>query len=388
MNLNPIRKLIKNHLDEFIQWRKEIHSKPEIAFEEFETSKFVQEKLVSFGIEVESNWAKTGVIGEMISRKGKKNLGFRAELDALPLQEENDFFYKSRYANKMHACGHDGHIVGLLGAAKILSLYKEEIPNSIYFIFQPAEENEGGAKKMIEEGLLSKIHLDSIYSIHNWPELKEGIFGLKSGPIMSAYDSFIIQLKTNGTHAAMPHQGGDVVFLCSLLIQNLYATLSRTNPIKNKLISFTSIHTGTTYNVLPDVAELKGTIRTFDSHTRSEILELIQKLLKNLKEIYNFDYSFSLKEGYPATVNQKKEIDFLKWFISSVFGENKFVEIQDPSMGSEDFSYFLQKVSGAYIWLGSSKENQFTNLHNPKFDFNDSILEDLIFFWTALAFSV
>lgn len=384
---SKIKQLIRDSLDEFIHWRRRIHTKPELAFEEFETSNFIKEKLLSFGIEVESNWAKTGVVGKLISKIAEKNLGFRAELDALPIQEENEFNYRSIYPNKMHACGHDGHMVGLLGAAKVLSILKkdQDLPNNIFFIFQPAEENEGGAKRMIDEGLLEKIRLDSIYSLHNWPELPEGIFGLKSGPIMAAYDSFVIEINAKGTHAAMPHQGVDVVFLTSLLIQNVYSILSRTNPTKNKVVSFTSIHTGTTYNVLPDKVEIKGTFRTFDINTRKEIIEILKNLLENLKKIYNFSYNFLLKEGYPSTINDQKEIDFLKDLIISKFGKNKLSEISEPSMGSEDFSYFLQSIKGAYIWIGSAKGNTFYGLHNPKFDFNDSILEDIILFWTNLA---
>ncbi len=384
---NKIKQMIRENINEFIQWRKTIHSKPELAFEEYETSNFIKTKLLSFGIEVESNFAKTGIVGKLISKNAEKNLGFRAELDALPIQEENEFDYKSIYPNKMHACGHDGHMTGLLASAKILSILKKEydLPNNIFFIFQPAEENEGGAKKMIEEGFLEKIKLDSIYSLHNWPELPEGIFGLKSGPIMASFDNFMIEINARGSHAAMPHQGVDVVFLTSLLIQNVYSILSRTNPIKNKLISFTSIHTGTTYNVLPDKVEIKGTLRTFDSNTKNEVIKILKNVLENLKNIYNFHYNFLLKEGYPATINEKKEIDFLKDLIISKFGKNKLLEISEPSMGSEDFSYFLQNIKGAYIWIGSSKKNSLLGLHNPKFDFNDSILEDIILFWTNLA---
>lgn len=384
---NKIKQMIRENINEFIQWRKTIHSKPELAFEEYETSNFIKTKLLSFGIEVESNFAKTGIVGKLISKNAEKNLGFRAELDALPIQEENEFDYKSIYPNKMHACGHDGHMTGLLASAKILSILKKEydLPNNIFFIFQPAEENEGGAKKMIEEGFLEKIKLDSIYSLHNWPELPEGIFGLKSGPIMASFDNFMIEINARGSHAAMPHQGVDVVFLTSLLIQNVYSILSRTNPIKNKLISFTSIHTGTTYNVLPDKVEIKGTLRTFDSNTKNEVIKILKNVLENLKNIYNFNYNFLLKEGYPATINEKKEIDFLKDLIISKFGKNKLLEISEPSMGSEDFSYFLQNIKGAYIWIGSSKKNSLLGLHNPKFDFNDSILEDIILFWTNLA---
>lgn len=391
LNIESIKNLIKEYLKEFIEWRRILHSKPETAFEEYETSKFIKEKLLEFGIEVESNWAKTGIVGKLVSQqnnsKERKNLGFRAELDALPMQEENQFYYKSINQNKMHACGHDGHMIGLLGAAKILSILNKtvEIPNNVFFIFQPAEENEGGAKKMIEEGFLQKFKLDSIYAIHNWPELPQGIFGLKSGPIMAAYDSFIIKINAKGTHAAMPHQGVDVIFLTSLIIQNVYSSLSRTNPTKNKVISFTSIHTGTTFNVLPDSVEIKGTLRTFDSNTRKEILELLQNILENFRRLYHFEYSFLLKEGYPPTINSKKEVDFLKEIIISVFGKDKITEIDEPSMGSEDFSYFLQSTSGAYIWLGSSNQ-KFLNLHNPKYDFNDLILEDIILFWIILAF--
>ncbi len=374
-------------------WRRWIHSHPELSFEEYETSKFVQSKLNEFGIPYENHWAKTGVVAKLEVPNPKKRLGFRCELDALPINELNNFEYRSIYPGKMHACGHDGHTSALLGSAKILSeLYKKnQLKNSIYFIFQPAEENEGGAKKIIEEGFHKKFELDAVFSIHNWPDLQEGIFGIKSGPIMAAYDSFDIEIKAKGSHAAMPHQGTDVIYISTLLIQNIYSFINRMNPVKEKVISFTSIHSGSTYNVIPDQVNLKGTIRTLHEDTRSQIIDFIEKLLSSWKFIYSYDYKFKLNEGYPATINTKKEVEIIKELIKKKFGETKIIDIEFPSMGSEDFSYFLKYYPGVYIWIGSGKHNVLTPsesamcLHSPYYDFNDNVLKDMIKFWVECA---
>ncbi|GIX40619.1 MAG: hydrolase [Leptospiraceae bacterium] len=382
-----INKIIK----EVIEWRHYIHSRPELAFEEFNTSKWIQEKLKEWHIPFETNWASTGIVGKLEVKEPVKKLGFRTELDALPIEEKNEFSYKSIYKGKMHACGHDGHMAALLGAAKILSDFYQKglLKNSIYFIFQPAEENEGGAKKMIEEGFNRKYQLDAIYSIHNWPELPEGIFGIKQGPIMASYDRFEIHFSSEkGSHAAMPHQGIDIIYIATQLIQNTYSYLSRMNPVQEKVLSFTSIHGGTTYNVLPDTLEIKGTIRTFDKNIRNQILSFLKQLLESYRNLYGLNYNFLLYDGYPATINTKKEVEIVKKLIIEKFGSDRYKEIEKPSMGSEDFSYFLEHYPGVYLWLGSQNKNKnqtICMLHNPEFDFNDNILKDIIKFWVERA---
>lgn len=385
--------LYKEVAKEAIQWRRWIHSHPELSFEEYKTSEFVQSKLNEFGIPFENHWGKTGVVAKLEVPNPEKKLGFRCELDALPVMELNMFDHRSTYPGKMHACGHDGHTSALLGSAKIISeLYKKnQLKNSIYFIFQPAEENEGGAKKIIEEGFHKKFQLDAVFSIHNWPDLQEGIFGIKSGPIMAAYDSFDIEIKAKGSHAAMPHQGTDVIYISTLLIQNIYSFINRMNPVKEKVISFTSIHCGSTYNVIPEQVSLKGTIRTLHEDIRNQIIDFIEKLLSSWKIIYSFDYKFVLNEGYPATINTKKEVEIIKELIIKRFGETKVTDIEFPSMGSEDFSYFLKYYPGVYLWIGSGKHKEIMSsdsmmcLHSPYYDFNDNILIDMIKFWVECA---
>lgn len=384
-----MKEQIQNILKEVIEWRHYIHSRPELAFEEIQTSDFIKNKLREWNIPYDENWAISGIVGKLEVKNPKKRLGFRAELDALPIVEKNDFSYKSIFNGKMHACGHDGHIAGLLGAARILSnLYKNNLlNNSIYFIFQPAEENEGGAKKMIEQGFCKKYQLDAIFSIHNWPELQEGIFGLKSGSIMASYDRFKINFKCQGAHAAMPHQGIDIIYIATLFIQNVYSYLSRLNPTLEKVLSFTSIHSGTTYNVLPEELEIKGTLRTFDKIIREQILVFLKQLLESYKNIYHFSYDFIVDEGYPATINSKKEVEMIRKLIIEKFGHDKIIEVDKPSMGSEDFSYFLEHYPGVYIWLGSKNSHRGLNcmLHSPEYDFNDNILKYIIQFWVECA---
>ncbi len=384
--LDKYQNLIKNATEEAVIWRRYLHAHPETAFEEIQTSEFIKKILKDLEIPFDTSWAKTGIIAKLEVQNPIRRLAFRAEMDALSIQEVNDIPYKSIYPGKMHACGHDGHMAGLLGAAKVLSFLKKQnlLRNSIYFIFQPAEENEGGAKKMIEEGFSRNYLLDAIYAVHNWPELEFAKFGLKKGAIMADYRSFTIEFEGKGSHAAMPHLGNDLIFIASLFIQNIYATLSRTNPLKSKVLSFTTFHAGNTYNVLPDKIEIKGTIRTFDEITKQNIIQLIESFLKNLENIYQIKINFQLNEGYPATVNYDQEIDNLEKIIKETFGQDQIVYVSEPSMGSEDFSYFLNYYPGAYIWLGSNQKNG-CFLHNPKFNFSDNLLEILIRFWVSIA---
>ena len=384
---------LNNILNEVIQWRHQIHSRPELAFEEYETSKFIQQKLQEWEIPYDFPLAGTGIVAKLEVNNPKRRLAFRTEMDALPIQEMSQKPYRSIYEGKMHACGHDGHLAALLGSVKIINeLYKNNLlKNSIYFVFQPAEENEGGAKRMIEEGFATRYNFDAIYAIHNWPELPQGIFGLKSGPIMASYDRFLIRFFSKGAHAAMPHQGTDIIYVVSLFIQNVYSFVSRMNPVQEKVISFTSIHAGTTYNVLPEEIEVKGTIRTFDKNQRNQILEFLKQLLESYKNLYGFNYELIFSEGYPATINSNAEVERVRKIIANKFGSDKIIDIQKPSMGSEDFSYFLENYPGVYLWLGSynGQENQsICMLHNPEYDFNDNILKDMIQFWVELAMDI
>lgn len=369
-----------------VAYRHRLHARPEIAFEERETSQFVAETLQGFGhLQIHRGLAGTGVVA-VLGEEGPM-IGLRSELDALPLQEQNTFEYRSEIPGRMHACGHDGHMAMLLGAARVLSTLhaRNPFPGRICFIFQPAEENEGGARRMIEEGFLERFPLEEIYAIHNWPGMPEGVFGLKTGPIMAAFDRFDITVRGTGAHAAMPQNGTDSILAASTLVQALHAMQSRKNPAEAAVLSVTSIHGGETYNVLPDAVHLRGTLRTFDRTLREEMLSRTRHIAAGVAAACGVTIDVDVQEGYPATVNSEKQTLFARDVARFLAGEENVVFPVVPDTGSEDFSCFLERLPGSYVWLGNGPKAGGCMLHNPTYDFNDRILKTGIGFWTALA---
>ncbi|WP_264755559.1 amidohydrolase [Psychrobacter sp. FDAARGOS_221] len=265
-------------LNETKQWRKQIHSEPELGFKEFKTSSFIVDKLTAFGIEVHQGLGVTGVVGTLKNGEGP-TIGIRADIDALPIAEQTDVEYKSTHDNCMHACGHDGHTSILLGTAKYLSENKN-FNGTIHFIFQPAEEVLGGAKAMIEDGLFDKFPMDAVYGLHNWPGLPVGQVAVNDGPMMASFDTFEITLTGKGTHAAMPHQGADPIAAGAALITNIQSIISRRiSPLQSGVISVTQMNSGDTTNVIPDHAVLKGTVRSFDIDVRQSMQDMLRWLL-------------------------------------------------------------------------------------------------------------
>jgi hippurate hydrolase len=381
---NDFEHLIEQSALQALQYRHRLHSRPELAFDEHETSDFVAAILSGLpGLRVHRGLAGTGVAA-VLGRAGPM-IGLRAELDALPIHEKNTFAHRSQIDGRMHACGHDGHTAMLLGAATVLSqLYEDSLDSGrVCFIFQPAEENEGGARRMIDEGFLDRFPLQSIYAIHNWPAIREGVFGFKAGPIMAACDRFDLTVHGTGAHAAMPQNGSDTILASSALIQALHAMQSRKNPMEPAVLSVTSIHGGEAYNILPDRVCLRGTLRTFDPITRERLISQARHIIAGVESAYDVRIQFTLTEGYPATVNSEKETLFARDVAVRYFGEENVVYPVVADTGSEDFSCFLEKVPGSYIWLGSGLKAG--GLHNPNYDFNDNLLKTGIGFWTALA---
>ncbi|WP_299188713.1 M20 aminoacylase family protein [uncultured Psychrobacter sp.] len=370
-------------LSEVKQWRKQIHSQPELGFKEFKTSSFIVDKLQSFGIEVHQGLGGTGVVGTLKNGSGP-TIGIRADIDALPIAEQNEVAHKSTHDNCMHACGHDGHTSVLLGTAKHLSENKN-FSGTIYFIFQPAEEVLGGAKAMIDDGLFDKFPMDAVYGLHNWPGLPVGQVAVNDGPMMASFDTFEITLTGKGTHAAMPHLGADPIAAGAALITNIQSIISRRiSPLQSGVISVTQMNSGDTTNVIPDYAILKGTVRSFDMDVRQSMQDMLTEMVKTLPPLYGVTGEMDYHIRYPVTTNNSQAYLEIKEAATKVLGADKVNTAVEPSMASEDFSFMSQVVKGAYFWLGVDGSSPSKPLHNASYDFNDDAIETGIKVWTSL----
>ncbi|MGP5120065.1 M20 aminoacylase family protein [Psychrobacter alimentarius] len=370
-------------LGEVKQWRQHIHSQPELGFKEFKTSSFIVDKLKSFGIEVHQGLGGTGVVGILKNGSGP-TIGIRADIDALPIKEQNDIEHKSTHENCMHACGHDGHTSVLLGTAKYLSQHKN-FSGTIYFIFQPAEEVLGGAKAMIDDGLFDKFPMDAVYGLHNWPGLPVGEIAINNGPMMASFDTFEITLTGKGTHAAMPHLGADPIAAGAALITNIQSIVSRRiSPLKSGVISVTQMNSGDTTNVIPDYAILKGTVRSFDMDVRQSMQDMLTEMVAILPPLYGVTGEMDYHIRYPVTTNDSQAYLEIKEAATNALGADKVNTDVEPSMASEDFSFMSQEVKGAYFWLGVDGSSPSKPLHNAAYDFNDDAIETGIKVWVSL----
>ncbi|GAF54238.1 M20 aminoacylase family protein [Psychrobacter sp. JCM 18900] len=370
-------------LGEVKQWRQQIHSQPELGFKEFKTSAFIVDKLQSFGMEVHQGLGGTGVVGVLKNGSGP-TIGIRADIDALPIKEQNDIEHKSTHENCMHACGHDGHTSVLLGTAKHLSQHKD-FNGTIYFIFQPAEEVLGGAKAMIDDGLFDKFPMDAVYGLHNWPGLPVGEVAVNNGPMMASFDTFEITLTGKGTHAAMPHLGADPIAAGAALITNIQSIVSRRiSPLKSGVISVTQMNSGDTTNVIPDYAILKGTVRSFDMDVRQSMQDMLTEMVATLPPLYGVTGEMDYHIRYPVTTNDSQAYLEIKEAATKVLGADKVNTDVEPSMASEDFSFMSQVVKGAYFWLGVDGNSPSKPLHNAAYDFNDDAIETGIKVWVSL----
>ena len=368
-------------------WRQHLHQFPETAFEETQTAQFIADKLISFGLEVHQGLGKTGVVATLSAGSSGQKIALRADMDALFIQEQNTFSYKSCHDGKMHACGHDGHSAMLLGAAKYLSEHRH-FNGTVYFIFQPAEEGRAGAKQMIDDGLFEQFPADCVFGMHNFPDIPAGHFAVKSGAMMASFDCFEITLTGQATHAAMPHLGNDAIVASAQLINALQTIVSRTiNPADSAVVSITQIHAGNTWNALPESVLLRGTFRCFSTMVKTLIADKITQLVKGI--CAGFDVSADIRfnpenAGYPVTFNTDAETAIALKAASAVVGEECVDQQPTPSMGSEDFAFMLQKKPGCYIWIGNGSSENSCLLHNPHYDFNDEILSVGAAYWVKL----
>ena len=349
----PVKPEINKEKALMTAWRRHLHANPEIAFKEQETSQFVLNKLEGLGLEVHSGLAGTGVVGRLKAGKGNRAIALRADMDALPLTEKNDFEHCSKNTGMMHACGHDGHTAMLLGAAKYLS-ESLNFDGVVYFIFQPAEEGEGGGKVMIEEGLFEKFPVESVFGLHNWPGMEVGKFGISSGPMMAAFDIFDLKVVGKGSHGAMPHQGIDPIVAASQIITAVQTITSRnTDPLDALVVSITQIHGGDAYNVIPESVELKGTVRSFKDRVRDDAEFAIRRVCEGICEATGSKFELNYERRYPSTINHEEETQLAVTAASEIVGEKNIDLNPAPSMGSEDFSYMLRERPGCYVWLGN-----------------------------------
>lgn len=380
--IEKLKKKIEELTPQIVEWRRDFHRHPEVAFQEERTSKVIKDYLESLGLSVR-RMAKTGLRADLNGQPGGKTVALRADIDALPLQEEGGSDYKSENPGAMHACGHDGHMAIVMGAAKILAERKNEFKGKVAFLFQPSEElPPGGAKSMIEEGALEGV--DAIFGLHLWQGVPTGKIGVVKGQMMAAADNFSIVIKGKGGHGSMPHQTVDPIFVASQLVNNVQSIVSRNvDPLKPAVVSFGVIQGGTINNIIPDEVLLKGTVRSFDSG----IQELAEKKLKEIAEAtcraFGAEAEFTYRRGYPALVNPSAEVAFLLEVMKDTFGENRIVDF-DPIMGGEDFAYYLQEIPGAFFFFGSGDGMAFPH-HHPKFDIDEKALPEATLLMTNLA---
>lgn len=370
MNIRPEVEAIKDIL---IQWRRDFHQYPELGFEEHRTSSIIAETLISFGMSPKTGVGKTGVTADLNFGEGP-TIALRADMDALPMQETSGLSFSSKHDGVMHACGHDGHMAMLLGAAKILSQMDKELTGTIRFIFQPAEEGEGGARYMIEDGCLEGV--DEIYGIHVWNYQPVGEVGAKEGPILAAADLFDIIIKGVGGHGATPQGTVDAVIVAAHLIQALQTIVSRnTNPLESTVITIGEINGGHNFNIIADKVRLAGTTRAYTKENRSMIQRRMQEIIDGIAKSFGAEITFNYTDGYPPTINHAGPVKKVLQAAGKVVGPGA----GEPylSMGGEDFSYYLQKVPGCFFFVGSAPDGQrqfSTPHHCSHFNMDESAL--------------
>lgn len=369
---------------ELTDWRRHIHAHPELAFEETQTAAFVAEKLRSFGIDVVEGIAGTGVVGTLQRGGGNRSIGLRADLDALPIVEANDFEHRSTQPGVMHACGHDGHTTMLLGAAAYLAA-SDTFSGTVHFIFQPAEENEGGARAMVEAGLFEQFPMEAVYGMHNIPGIPVGEFAVKPGPMMAAFDIFDITVRGRGGHAAIPQQTVDPVLIGTKIVEALQTLVAREiNPQEPAVLSVTQFHGGDAYNVIPDQVSISGCTRCFSTRVQAQFEQSIERVACGIASGFGAEIEFSYERRYPPTVNSPTETESAAESAIAVSGATAVNRAPKPSMGSEDFAYMLQEKPGCYIWIGNGDGEGSCMIHNPGYDFNDEILPIGASYWSAL----
>lgn len=352
-------------------WRRDIHAHPELGFKENRTADFVAEKLAEAGIQVHRGIGKTGVVGVLKEGNETHSIGLRADMDALPIVEENTFEHRSKVEGCMHACGHDGHTVMLLAAARYLAATRN-FRGQVNFIFQPAEEGIGGARAMIEDGLFSQFPCDQLFAMHNAPGMPVGRFGASAGTATAAGAFFDIHIEGTGAHGAFPHDAVDPVVIAAETVTALQSVVSRNvRPTDTAVVSVTQIHAGDAYNVIPGTAHLAGTVRTFSVQVMQRIEERVQQLVEGIASAHGATARIDFRTIFHPVVNDADAALIAGDVCSELVGEANVMRELAPGTGSEDFSFMLEEVPGCYLLLGNSDEDHTRPVHNPGYDFND-----------------
>ena len=360
--------------DDLTNWRRDIHAHPELGFEEQRTSELVAQKLAEFGCEVFRGIGRTGVIGRLREGASQRAIGLRADMDALPIEEATNLPYRSRHAGRMHACGHDGHTTMLLGAACYLAATRN-FDGTVHFIFQPAEEGLGGGEAMVKDGLFERFPCDAIFGMHNRPGLAVGKFQIRSGPMMAGGAYFDITVTGRGAHGARPESGIDPVLVASHITTALQSIVSRkVRPLDTAVLSVTQIHAGDAYNVIPEQAFMRGTVRAFSSETMMLIEQHIRGIASGVAVGFGGAAELDFRSIFPPLVNDAGETQFIADTAAELVGEDNVNRNGNLVMASEDFSYMLDRRPGAYIQIGNGDPAGGCEVHNPGYDFNDAAL--------------
>jgi len=380
----PIRSRIAQFHAEMTDWRRDIHAHPELAFREHRTSDFVAAKLTEFGIPIDRGLAGTGVVGTLRCGKGERAIALRADMDALPIHEKTRCAYASTIDGVMHACGHDGHTVMLLGAARYLAEARN-FDGSVHFIFQPAEENECGGQAMVDAGLFTRFPVEAVYGMHNWPGVPVGAFAVRPGPIMAADDKFEITITSRGAHAAMPHLGDDPIVAAGALIGAIQTIASRiVDPQEDVVVSLTQVHGGNTWNVIPEDVVLRGTCRYFDPGLRRVLEAALRRVSEGVAATHGVNVAVAYRKPIPPAVNAERPTEIATRAAVLVAGEANVHRDLPPSLGCEDFAFMLAARPGCYIWLGNGPLADGRSLHSAHYDFNDEILPLGASYWCTL----
>ena len=352
------------------KWRQHLHQNPELGRECYKTAEYVSERLKEFGItEIYTGYASSGLVAIIEGKATGRTIGLRADMDALPITENTGLSYSSVNEGVMHACGHDGHTTMLLGAARYLSETRN-FSGRVALIFQPDEEATGGAKAMVEEGVIEEFHIEEVYALHNIPGHDVGAMYTRSGPIMAGADNFSVEIKGKGGHAAYPHEVKDPIVAALSIAQAFQTIVSRNNiPSDDLVISITQVHSGTTDNVIPETAYLNGTVRTFDLSVQEMVIKRMEKIISGLAMSFEVEAKLNYEKGYPPTINHEEATNFAIEVANDVCGPDRVLTSVSKEMGAEDFSYMLEKRPGAYLFLGIGEG---AGLHNPNYDFNDA----------------
>ena len=399
LHIAPPHRNAMNLIDRIVQFhheirdiRRDIHAHPELRFQETRTADLIAERLQAWGIPVVRGLGGTGVVGSLRNGNSSRAIGLRADIDALPMQEHNEFAHRSRHSGKMHACGHDGHTAMLLGAARYLSQYRD-FDGTVHLIFQPAEEGGAGAQRMIDDGLFERCPCDAVFGMHNWPGMRLGQFALREGPVMAGSNEFTITVSGKGGHAALPHLTTDPVLVATHLVQALQSIMTRNKkPIDTAVLSVTQIHTGEAYNVVPETATICGTVRTFTNDTLDLIESRMKTIAEQLPVAFGAAGTLRFHRNYPPTINHGPQTAFARDVLHEIVGPDNVFDFE-PTMGSEDFAYMLQAKPGCYILIGNGDGTHRASghgmgpcmLHNASYDFNDDLIPLGATYWVRLA---